>query len=136
MAKKLFDPIQQKSGEIIDFLMSTSEMPQDEALLFKIRLSIEETVENIVNYAYEDGCGWMEVNTELDPQGIVLTVTLKDAGKPFNPLEIPDPDVYASIEDRPIGGLGIFLCKSLMDEVIYRYEEGCNILIMKKQIVA
>lgn len=136
MTKKLFDPIKQKSGEIIEFLMSTPEMPKDDSLLFKIRLSIEETVENVCNYAYEDGCGWMEVDTDLDPQGISLTVTLKDAGQPFNPLEMPDPDVTSSVEDRKIGGLGIFLCKQFMDDVAYRYDGGCNILTMKKQIVA
>lgn len=136
MTKKLFDPIKQKSGEIIEFLMNAPEMPKDESLLFKIRLSIEETVENVCNYAYEDGCGWMEVDAELDPQGILLTVTLKDAGQPFNPLEIPDPDLTASVEERKIGGLGIFLCKQFMDDVSYCYEDGCNILTMKKQIVA
>jgi len=135
MTKKLFDPIKQKSGEIIEFLMNAPEMPQDESLLFKIRLSIEETVENVVNYAYADGCGWMEVETELDPKGLILTVTLKDAGQPFNPLEMPDPDLTASVEDRQVGGLGIFLCKQLMDEVNYSYQDGCNVLKMKKHIV-
>lgn len=136
MTKKLFDPIKQKSGEIIDFLMNTPEMPEDESLLFKIRLSIEETVENVCNYAYADGCGWMEVVTALDPQGISLTVTLKDAGQPFNPLAMPDPDLTASVEERKVGGLGIFLCKQFMDDVIYQYENGCNVLTMRKQIVA
>lgn len=114
--------------------MSSPDIPSDESLRFKIRLSIEETVENIVNYAYQDEVGWMEVGTELDPQGVVLTVTLKDAGKPFNPLELKDPDIHASVEDRPIGGLGIFLCKQLMDQINYRYEDGCNILTMLKKI--
>lgn len=132
--RKLFNPITNKSGEIIEFLMSSPDIPSDESLRFKIRLSIEETVENIVNYAYQDEVGWMEVGTELDPQGVVLTVTLKDAGKPFNPLELKDPDIHASVEDRPIGGLGIFLCKQLMDQINYRYEDGCNILTMLKKI--
>lgn len=132
--RKLINPITNKSGEIIEFLMSSPDIPSDESLRFKIRLSIEETVENIVNYAYQDEVGWMEVGTELDPQGVVLTVTLKDAGKPFNPLELKDPDIHASVEDRPIGGLGIFLCKQLMDQINYRYEDGCNILTMLKKI--
>lgn len=132
--KKLFNPIKDKSAEIIEFLMASPDMPQDEGLQFKIRLSIEETVENVVRYAYEDSVGWMEVGTELDPEGLMLTITLKDAGKPFNPLDKPDPDVTLSAEDREIGGLGIFLCKQLMDEVAYQYADGCNILTMKKNI--
>ena len=74
------------------------------------------------------------METNLDEKGFLLTVTLKDAGKKFNPLEMPDPDVNLPLEEREIGGLGIFLCKQFMDEVEYRYEEGCNILTMKKNI--
>jgi len=132
--KKLFNPIKDKSGEIIECLMSSPDMPTDEDLRFKIRLSIEETVENVVQYAYKDSIGWMEVETNLDDKGFLLTVTLKDAGKKFNPLEMPDPDVNLPLEEREIGGLGIFLCKQFMDEVEYRYEDGCNILTMKKNI--
>ena len=132
--KKLFNPIKDKSGEIIECLMSSPDMPTNEDLRFKIRLSIEETVENVVQYAYKDSIGWMEVETNLDDKALMLTVTLKDAGKPFNPLEMPDPDITSSVEERKIGGLGIYLCKQLMDEVLYRYEDGCNILTMKKEI--
>lgn len=132
--KKLFNPIKDKSSEIIEFLMASPDMPEDPALQFKIRLSIEETVENVVRYAYQDGVGWMEVGTELDAAGLCLTVTLKDAGKPFDPLAKPDPDLTLSAEEREIGGLGIFLCKQMMDEVTYRYEDSCNILTMKKTL--
>ena len=132
--KKLFNPIKDKSGEIIECLMSSPDMPTNEDLRFKIRLSIEETVENVVQYAYKDSIGLMEVETNLDDKALMLTVTLKDAGKPFNPLEMPDPDITLSVEEREIGGLGIYLCKQLMDEVTYRYEDGCNILTMKKNI--
>ncbi|MCR5710146.1 MAG: ATP-binding protein [Bacteroidales bacterium] len=133
--KKRFEPIIDKCGEIIDYLMSSPDIPQDEALQFKIRLSIEEAVENVVRYAYEGGLGWLEVGTELDPEGVMLTIILKDAGIPFNPLEKEDPDVTLSAEDREIGGLGIFLCKQLMDHIEYKYEDGCNVLIMKKKVV-
>ncbi len=132
--KKLFNPIKDKSAEIIEYLMQSSDMPEDENLRFKLRLSIEETVENVVQYAYKDGIGWMEVGTNLDKNCLMLTITLKDAGKPFNPLEKPDPDINLPLEEREIGGLGIYLCKQLMDEVAYRYEDGCNILTMKKNI--
>lgn len=132
--KKRFEPIIDKCGEIIDYLMSSPDIPKDEALQFKIRLSIEEAVENVVRYAYEGGMGWIEVGTELDPEGVMLTILLKDAGVPFNPLEKEDPDVTLSAEDREIGGLGIFLCKKLMDHIEYKYEDGCNVLTMSKRV--
>ena len=132
--KKRFEPIIDKCGEIIDYLMSSPDIPQDEALRFKIRLSIEEAVENVVRYAYDGGLGWIEVGTELDPEGVMLTILLRDAGVPFNPLEKADPDITLSAEDREIGGLGIFLCKKMIDNIEYKYEDGCNILIMKKKV--
>lgn len=132
--KKKFDPIANKCGEIVDWLMSSPDMPADDSLLFKIRLSLEETVENVVRYAYEDGLGWIEVGTERSDDGLQLTVELRDAGKPFNPLLREDPDVTASLDERQIGGLGIFLCKKMMDHIDYRYEDGCNVLTMTKNV--
>ena len=134
MKKKRFNPIKDKSSEIIEFLMASPDMPSDEALRFKLRLSIEEAVENVVRYAYDGGIGWLEVGTSLDHDTLGLTIELRDAGVPFNPLELPEPDTAAKAEDREIGGLGIYLCKKLMDHISYRYEDGNNILTMKKLI--
>ena len=134
MIKKRFNPITDKSSEIIAFLMASPDMPSDEALRFKLRLSIEEAVENGVRYAYEGGIGWLEVGTNLDHDSLILTVELRDAGVPFNPLEVPDPDVTLPAEDRKIGGLGIYLCKKMMDTLNYKYEEGNNVLTMTKRV--
>lgn len=132
--KKRFNPIKDKSSEIIEYLMSSPDMPTDESLRFKLRLSIEEAVENVVRYAYEGGIGWLEAGTSLDEDTLVLTVELRDAGVPFNPLEREDPDITLGAEERDIGGLGIFLCKQMMDTINYRYEVGNNILTMTKKI--
>lgn len=134
MYKKKFDPIVDKCGDIIEYLMASPDMPKDEDTQFTLRLSIEEAVENVVRYAYEDGLGWMEVGTELDSSGLILTIVIKDAGIPFNPLDKDDPDINLSAEDRNIGGLGIFLCKQMMDDISYEYKEKCNILTMKKKL--
>ncbi len=134
MMKKRFNPIKDRSSEIVAFLMSSPDMPKDEELRFKIELSIEEAVENVVQYAYEGGIGWLEAGTRLDDKSLVLTIELRDAGVPFNPLEKDDPDITLSADERPVGGLGIFLCKNMMDSISYRYEDGNNVLVMKKQI--
>jgi anti-sigma regulatory factor (Ser/Thr protein kinase) len=134
MVKKRFNPIKDKSSEIIEFLMSSPDMPDDEALCFKLRLSIEEAVDNVVRYAYDGGIGWLEVGTNLDNDQPVLTIELRDAGTPFNPLDRDDPDVSLSADERQIGGLGIFLCKKMMDNISYRYQDGNNILTMTKKI--
>lgn len=130
--KVRFEPIKGKTAEIIEALMSSGDMPFDDDLRFKLRLCIEEAVVNIVDYAYEGGNGFVEVGTFID--GKELFITLEDSGKPFNPLEMSDPDITLSAEERGIGGLGIFLCKQLMDEMTYSYENGRNKLVMKKNI--
>lgn len=123
-------PIAGKTAEIIETVMSSPDVPQDETLRFKIRLSVEEIAENIVNYAYNNGNGFVEITTTLDEAGM-LTISFKDAGVPFNPLEKEDPDITLGLEERPVGGLGIFICKKMMDSVSYVFEDGCNNFTMK-----
>ena len=123
-------PIAGKTAEIIETVMSSPDVPQDETLRFKIRLSVEEIAENIVNYAYNNGNGFVEITTALDEAGM-LTISFKDAGVPFNPLEKEDPDITLSLDERPVGGLGIFICKKMMDSVSYVFEDGCNNFTMK-----
>ncbi|MBQ9586704.1 MAG: ATP-binding protein [Bacteroidales bacterium] len=132
--KKRFNPIKDKSSEIIEYLMSSPDMPDDEMLRFKLRLSIEEAVVNVVQYAYEGGIGWLEAGTSLDEDKLILSIELRDAGTPFNPLEKEDPDLTLDADQRQIGGLGIFLCKKMMDSISYRYENGNNVLTMTKKI--
>ena len=132
--KKRFNPIKDKSSEIIEYLMSSPEIPDDEVLQFKLRLSIEEAVENVVRYAYDGGIGWLEAGIHFDQDSLMLTIELRDAGTPFNPLDKEDPDITQSAEDRDIGGLGIFLCKKMMDNIQYRYEDNNNILTMTKKV--
>jgi anti-sigma regulatory factor (Ser/Thr protein kinase) len=132
--KKRFNPIKDKSSEIIEYLMSSPDIPDDEVLQFKLRLSIEEAVENVVRYAYDGGIGWLESDIHFDQDALLLTIELRDAGTPFNPLEREDPDINQKAEEREIGGLGIFLCKKMMDSIEYRYEDGNNVLTMTKKV--
>lgn len=128
-----FEPITDKCFEIIEFLMASPDMPDRDDLLFKIRLSVEEVAENIVRYAYENGAGPLEVSTGRE--GDFLVIRFSDYGKPFDPLNKPDPDITLSADERPIGGLGIFICKQMMDEVTYQFKDGANILTMKKKVI-
>jgi len=132
--KKRFNPIKDKSSEIIEYLMSSPDIPDDEVLQFKLRLSIEEAVENVVRYAYDGGIGWLEADIHFDQNALLLTIELRDAGTPFNPLEREDPDINQKAEEREIGGLGIFLCKKMMDSIEYCYEDGNNVLTMTKKV--
>ena len=67
-----FEPITSRCGEIVEKLMSSSDMPTGKDLRFKIRLSIEEVVENIVQYAYDQGHGWLEAETRREGDSVVI----------------------------------------------------------------
>ena len=97
-----------------------------------IDLSVEEIFVNIANYAYPDKEGDAEIR--LSEADGVVTLAFTDAGVPYDPLKKEDADVTLSAEDRPIGGLGILLVKKNMDEVGYSYENGRNVLTLKKRI--
>lgn len=93
----------------------------------EIELSMEEVLVNIFNYAYPECEGDVEMTCSLDDAGrLVFQIT--DSGMAFNMVMADDPDITSEIDDRRIGGLGIFLVKQLMDEVQYRREHDRNIL--------
>ena len=98
----------------------------------QIDLSVEEIYVNIANYAYGDGVGKAEISADCSDGEI--TITFKDSGVPYNPLEKEDPDITLSADEREVGGLGIFLTKKNMDSVSYEYKDGYNILTMTKKI--
>jgi sigma-B regulation protein RsbU (phosphoserine phosphatase) len=98
-----------------------------------INLALEEAVVNIINYAYPEGvAGTMEI--DVSEKERVLTFTLIDSGKAFDPTARGEVDITAGVEDRPIGGLGIHLIRTIMDTVAYERKEGKNILTMNKSI--
>jgi len=86
--------------------------------VYNIQLATDEAASNIIEHAYEniaDGRLELSCGVQADTIKIILT----DYGEPFDPSEIPLPDLKADLSDRKIGGLGIFLMRKLMDEVHY-----------------
>lgn len=100
-----------------------------------LNLVLEEAVVNVIQYAYPEGEeGTLTIDVEWKEQEQLLQFTLSDAGKPFDPTAVPDADTSLSVEERPIGGLGIFLIRQMMDCVEYRYYNNRNVLVMQKRI--
>ena len=94
-------------------------------LTFRVSLVVDELAQNVVDYAYNDTEGDVEVAVTSSDETIVIEIV--DDGKPFDPLtEAPAPDLTSPIESRPIGGLGVHFTKTLMDDVEYRRESGKN----------
>lgn len=130
-----FQPIAGKALEILDAILHTPEVASCKKEFSALRLVCEELVVNVVDYAYpEDADGWMDIEIEKGDDSIVIR--FKDGGTPFNPLDCEMPDTTKPLEERRIGGLGIFLTIKKMDEVKYEYTDQQNILtIMKKLTV-
>ena len=99
-----------------------------------ISVAIEEVFVNVAHYAYGEGEGDVSISIAFDGDSRLATFRMADKGIPFDPLNKPDPDITLSAEQREIGGLGIYIVKKTMDTVTYTYENGENILIMKKKI--
>ncbi|MFA4849044.1 MAG: ATP-binding protein [Methanoregula sp.] len=102
----------------------------DEEIL-DIQLAVEEAITNVILHGYDQVKGKIVITCRVT-HGLA-EVQIEDTAQPFNPLSIPEPDITEDIEDRKIGGLGVFLIRQVMDDIIYRYEAGKNILVMVKK---
>lgn len=101
-----------------------------------IEISAEELFTNIASYAYAPGEGLARVSCSLYPAGEGMDVILvfSDSGRPYDPFGRTDPDFNIPIEERPIGGLGIYMVKEFMDEAVYRCQNGQNITTIRKHV--
>ena len=102
-------------------------------LVFNLNLVLEEAVSNVILYAYpkEEHQIISLIARKKDNQ---LIFVLTDSGKEFDPTQAPDADITLSAEDRPIGGLGIFLIRQIMNTVEYQRIEGQNVLTLGKEL--
>lgn len=101
--------------------------------IIKINIAVDEIMANIASYAYGNNIGEAMVDLEIDETDKTATIKFTDSGIPYNPLEKEDPDIEAALEDRQIGGLGIFIVKKTMDDMIYNYIDGYNVLTIVKK---
>ena len=100
----------------------------------QIDIAIDELFGNIAHYAYNPEVGPATVRVEIVEDPLSVVVSFIDKGIPYDPLSREDPDVELSLEEREIGGLGIYMVKKRMDEISYEYKDGQNILRIKKKI--
>jgi len=110
------------------------ELQCPEQIRAKIKLAVDELFGNICYYAYDSAPGPVTVCLEIKSDPLVVEISFMDKGKPYNPLEADEPDIGLSGEDRPIGGLGIFLVQSTMDDMNYEYKDEQNILTIRKKL--
>lgn len=98
----------------------------------QICVAADEIFGNIAMYAYPEGDGDVKISTETDESRI--RITFEDSGIPYNPLLAEDPDITLPDDERMPGGLGILIVRQTMDEVLYEYKDGRNILTVVKNL--
>ena len=100
-------------------------------LTMNINLVLEEAVSNVIFYAFPDKQEH-DISISLELKNDELTIVIEDGGIPFDPTSMKEPDISLPADERPIGGLGIFLISKIMDHVYYQRINEKNILTLKK----
>lgn len=108
-----------------------AQLPDEDVMT--INLVLDEIVANVIENAYED-TNEHEILVSLTRDGDTVTVRVEDDGRAFDPLQVAPPDLDLPIEERPVGGLGIHIVRSVMEAVDYERRDGRNILTMRKTI--
>ena len=118
-------------NEFIDSV--AEEVGLEMSLTMSLNLALEEAVVNVMEYAYPEGQkGNVEIEVTADQQW--MTFVIMDTGIAFDPTTKEDADTTLSAEERPIGGLGIFLVRQLMDVIDYKRKDNKNVLTLRKKL--
>ena len=116
-----------------EFVELVSKCAEDQGLssekVTDIGVATEEALVNICNYAYQGKIGEVKVTCMVDDENRFI-IEIEDRGIPFDAKLLEDPNLTPDIDQRQVGGLGVFIIKELMDDVQYRREEDKNILIL------
>ena len=118
--------------EFVEELLAPIDCPMKPKML--VSIAIDELLSNIVRYAYAPEVGDIVISTDISEDPLCITITFTDTGIAYNPLEHESPDTSLSVENREIGGLGIFITKNIIDEITYSHENNKNILTVKKYL--
>lgn len=115
--------------QAVDAFAAAAVLPADAA--FHIQLALDELVTNIINYGFSGGgrpgVATPSIRIHATVADACVRLTLRDNGAAFDPFtEAPEPDLEAPLAERPIGGLGVYLVKQLMDQVSYRRDGADN----------
>lgn len=103
-------------------------------MFLQIQMAVEEIFVNIASYAYQPESGTVKIGVEVQEEPLTAVITFLDHGIPYDPLSRESPDLDIPIEERDVGGLGIYLVKEIMDDVSYEYRDGQNMLTLTKRL--
>jgi serine/threonine-protein kinase RsbW len=134
MQKKTFSAYFSNLDDIREFVSDCARGDGfSEKEIYSIQLAVDEACTNVIEHAYGgEGDETLEISCVVSDE--VITVTIRDWGKPFNPSNVPEPNLEEGLFERRIGGLGVYLMRKLMDTVSYiPSSESGNILTLTKR---
>lgn len=102
-------------------------------VISKVVLAVDELITNIIVHGYRGQAGSIEI--ELRALGTDLEIRLIDQSPPFDPAQVPNPDTHLPLDERPLGGMGIYLARTIMDEMSYRSSGRGNELTLVKRTI-
>ncbi len=104
-------------------------------LVHRLSLALDEVVANVVRHAYDEA-GAERIDVRLWLEADLIVAEVEDGGRPFDPLQVAPPDLDAPVEDRPVGGLGLHILRTVMDRLTYERRGDRNVLRMEAQRVS
>lgn len=128
----LWEGTVQDLGKVAAFVADVCAPYQLEGrLIYQLTMAVDEACTNIFEHAYEGKAGRVEIDAECS--AAMFMISLRDWGRPFDPSAVRLPDPALPLEERPIGGLGLYLIRKIMDHVEYCFDgaEG-NLLVLQK----
>jgi len=120
---------------IVEFVVNWLQRQGLDRYIFVFETAVDEASTNVAKYAYGGKGGFFQISCALCDTDIVITI--RDHGNKFDPNSIPLPEVVSQLEDRKVGGLGIYMMKKMMDRVDYSYSdrEGNRLELVKQTSV-
>lgn len=135
MKKLTFQANISELNKVHEFIEKESEkFNYSPKIIHQVHMIAEEIFINIVSYAYKPDDKHQNVMLTLEFNPKDLFIKFEDNGVPYNPLKNEDPDTSLPLEMRPVGGLGIFIVKHIADSIDYKYNDGKNTLVIKKNV--
>ncbi len=118
-------------AEAVEGFCEAADLPM--AAAHALALSLDELLTNTISYGYEDGAaGRIEVSITI--AGGAATAVVRDDARPFDPTGARAPDLDAALDERAVGGLGLHLVQSMMDEIAYARRDGVNVTTLVKRL--
>lgn len=119
---------------LVGFVTGWMEQQGLNKYIFQVETAVDEACTNVIKHGYRNKGGYIEISCDLHKDDLVITI--RDRGKKFDPSQIPPPDIDTDLEERKIGGLGVYMMRKMMDEVQYTFNvETGNTLTMSKKIL-